>query len=339
MSGGGFAGPRVKRKLSSALVVVVAAGLLAFGLPGLTPAASAATTPAFVQQASARRTATTATVTPTANVTAGNRLVVEVGVWNASRATASGVTDSAGNTYTKVTSFAATDDTEMSIWTAPITNGGGTRPVVTARVTSSADIGVAVLEYSGLSSAAGLGSVDAQNHAVGKTAGAAATVSSGATPATTAPGELALGFYVDSGFGTALVGGTGYTVRTNVSPNNTMDLLVEEQLLPAAGATPNATARTGANTHWLMATVVFQAGGGTATAPSAAHGRSRHGRQRQRHGQLDGTGRRRQHDHQLHRHALRRNDGTAHHHPERRARRPRPPRSPASRTAPPTRSL
>ena len=254
------------------LVVVVAAALMAVGLPGLTPAATAATTPTFVQQASARVTAATATVTPTANVTAGNRLVVEVGVWNASAATASAVTDSAGNTYTKVTSFAASDDTEMSIWTAPITNGGGTKPAITARVTSSADIGVAVLEYAGLSSAAGLGSVDTQSHAVGKTAGAAATVGSGATPATTAPGELALGFYVDSGFGTALVGGTGYTVRTNVSPNNTMDLLVEEQLLPAAGATPNATARTGANTHWLMATVVFQSGGGTATVPSAPTG-------------------------------------------------------------------
>ena len=216
-------------------------------------------------------TAATATVTPTANVTAGNRLVVEVGVWNSSAATASAVTDSAGNTYTKVTSFAAADDTEMSIWTAPITVGGGTRPTVTARVTSSADIGVAVLEYSGLSPAAGLGSVDTQSHAVGKTT-AAATVASGATPATTAPGEIALGFYNDSGFGTALVGGTGYTVRTNVSPNNTMDMLVEEQVLPAAGATPNATARTGANTHWLMATVVFQAGGGTATAPSAPTG-------------------------------------------------------------------
>ena len=61
------------------------------------------------------------------------------------------VTDAAGNTYTKVTSVKASDDTELSVWTAPITAGGGTRPAITITATGSADIGGAALEYSGLS--------------------------------------------------------------------------------------------------------------------------------------------------------------------------------------------
>jgi hypothetical protein len=49
------------------------------------------------------------------------------------------------------------------------------------------------------------------------TTGGAANVSSGATAASTAPGELAMGFYADSGFANALTGDPTYTVRTNVS--------------------------------------------------------------------------------------------------------------------------
>ena len=116
---------------------------------GLTNASTAsAASPSFVQQASARGHAGSLGVTPGSAVTAGDRMVVEVGVWNASGATASSVTDSAGNTYTELTHFAASDGTELSVWTAPITAGGGTKPTITAKVTSSADIGVATISGS-----------------------------------------------------------------------------------------------------------------------------------------------------------------------------------------------
>ncbi len=56
--------------------------------------------PSFVQQNSNRSTsASTIAVTPTANVTAGNRLVVLVGVRAGATTAAQTVTDSAGNTY------------------------------------------------------------------------------------------------------------------------------------------------------------------------------------------------------------------------------------------------
>ena len=92
--------------------------------------------PAFVQQVNKRRRGTRRlALQPTAAVTTGNRLIVQVGVWSFGKATASGVTDSAGNTYTKLTSVKASDDTELSVWSAPITAGGGTRPTVTVTTT------------------------------------------------------------------------------------------------------------------------------------------------------------------------------------------------------------
>jgi hypothetical protein len=221
----------------------------------VTPAA--VITPTFVQQVSAHSLGVTSLgVTPTSNISAGNRLVVLVGVWSSAGATTKSVTDSAGNTYTEVLHFQASEQTELSVWTAPISAGGGTKPKITATPTAKADVGIAALEYSGLSTASGTGAVDQTSQKTGTTSGAA-TVSSGATAATSAGSELALGFYVDSGFGDTLSAGSGFTSRTNVSNTPDIELLAEDQLA-AQGATPNATAGTGANTTWLMSTVVFK---------------------------------------------------------------------------------
>ena len=192
------------------------------------------------------------------NLTAGGRLVVEVAVWSNSGASASAVTDSAGNHYTELLHFTASDKTEMSVWSAPVTAGAGTKPTITATPTAKADVGLAALEYSGLSTASGATVLDQSAHATGTTS-AAATVASGATPASNAAGELALGFYADSGFGDTLTAGTGWTSRANVSKAGDIELLGEDQIL-AGGATPSATAATGANTAWLMATVVLKHG-------------------------------------------------------------------------------
>jgi hypothetical protein len=183
-------------------------------------------------------------------------MVVEVGVWSSSAATASAVTDSAGNTYTELTHFKAGDNTEMSVWTAPITAGGGTKPTITTKATAAADIGVAAVEYAGLSTAAGTAALDVQAQATGKTT-AAATVTSGPAPATTGGNELAIGFCADSGFGDTLTPGTGYTSCVNVAPTPDMEMLVEDQTA-GQGATPAATVSTGPSTYWLMATLVLK---------------------------------------------------------------------------------
>ena len=226
--------------------------------------------PVFVQQTSARQTGTSLTLTPTSNITLGNRLIVQVGVWSSGNATTSLVTDSAGNTWTKLTSVIAADHTELSIWSAPITAGGGTKPTITVTPTGTADIGAAALEYAGLSTASGAAVLDVSKTATGTTS-AAATVASGATPATTAGPELAIGFYVDSGFGDTLTPGTGWTGRVNVSPTGDMELLTEDQIVNAAG-TPNATIGTGPNTLWSAAALVLKSASGGLTAPGAPTG-------------------------------------------------------------------
>ena len=216
------------------------------------------TTPKFVQQVSAHSgSAASLAVTPSANVTTGNRLVVVVGIWAAGNPTAKSVTDAGGDTFTEVQHFKASDGTEMSVWTAPITASGGTKPKITVTPTATGDIGVDALEYSGLSTAAGTAAVDQMASATGSTGSAAATVQSAATPATTAAGELAIGFYVDSGFGDTLTAGSGFTQRANVSPDGDMEFLVEDETV-AAGGTPAASFGTGGQTIWLAGTVVFK---------------------------------------------------------------------------------
>ncbi|WP_345802859.1 fibronectin type III domain-containing protein [Microbacterium sp. AZCO] len=226
---------------------------------------------AFIQQVTAHGVGSTRSVIPASAVTAGDRMIVEVGIWAASHPTISSVTDSAGNTYTNVARFTASDGTEETVWTAPLTAGGGTKPTITATATASGDVGMAALEYAGLSNTAGIGAVDVAKSATGTTSGAT-TVFSGATSATTTAG-LALGFYADSGFGTSPTPAGGFTKRASITGASDMDLLVEDQTI-GAGATPSAGAATGANTVWLLSTIVFTAaaGGTTPTAPGAPTG-------------------------------------------------------------------
>ncbi|HEY4096235.1 MAG TPA: N,N-dimethylformamidase beta subunit family domain-containing protein, partial [Baekduia sp.] len=235
-------------------------------------AASAAVTPsqapALVQRVSGRASASTLRLTPASPIVAGNRLVVLAGAWSQGRATISGVTDAAGNTYTRATSVTASDDTQLSVWTAPITAGAGTRPVITITATGTADIGGAALEYTGLSSAAGSASIDAVKTATG-TAGSSGFVTSGATAATTGANQLAMGFYVDSGWSRTLTADPSFTERVNVSPASDMEFVVEDAVADT-GTTPAAHVSTAANTPWLMATVVFKNGAPTPPALSVS---------------------------------------------------------------------
>src|SRR5271165_4586631 len=240
-------------------VVLAMALLVGAGVAIAAPVASvaaASVSPAFVQQVSAHGSGKASiSVTTGAVVATGDRLVVEVGIWNSKSAAASSVTDSLNDKFVEVTQFTAADGTEMSVWTTPVP-GGGTADTITAKPSSAADMAIVALEYSGLSSVSDVTAVDQVAHSTGATT-SAGTVQSAATAPTTAPNELAVGFYADSGFGDNLLAGSGYTVRTNLSPVSDMEMLAEDQLLTGAGATPAASVGTGANTVWLMATVVF----------------------------------------------------------------------------------
>ena len=214
--------------------------------------------PAFVQQVAAHSAMSgSIAVTPSVAVTAGDRLVIMVGVWNNSGSTADSVTDSAGNSYVKLAQFMACDETEMSVWTAPIARGGGTRPTVTATPGGSTDLGIQVLAYSGLSTVADATVLDQLATATGSTDSSPVTVRSGATAAATAANELAVGFYLDSGFGDLLAAGAGFTQRGTVSATSDMEFLAEDQTA-ALGGTPDAGVATASGATWLMATLVLK---------------------------------------------------------------------------------
>ncbi len=225
--------------------------------------------PAFVQSTSAHSSSVTSlALTPTSNVTSGNTMVVEVGVWSEKSATTSSVTDSAGNSYVELLHFTASDKTEMSIWAAPISAGGGTKPTITVKPSSKADTGVVALEYSGVATSKGATVVDRSAFNTGTTT-SAGTVSSGATLPTSGAEDLAIGFYLDSGFEDKLAGGSGYTTRANVSPEENIELLAQDAVV-GAGSTPNPTFSTGAATIWLTSTIALQGGEtGAATLPGA----------------------------------------------------------------------
>jgi hypothetical protein len=261
----------MRGKLTISIVTTLTASFLLAWALSSAGASADGSPPAFVQQTSVHSSnVTSVTLTPSAAITAGNRIVVVVGIWSSGSATAKSVTDAAGNAYTEVLHFIGSESTEESVWTAPITAGGGTKPVITVTPSAKADVGTIASEYSGLSTAPGTAAVDVSSHATGTTT-TARSVASGATAATSGSNELAVGMYVDSGFGDTLSAGSGFTQRANVSPASNMELLSEDQALPASGATPNATAGTGASTVWLMSTVVFNSANqsGQATVPGA----------------------------------------------------------------------
>ena len=90
------------------------------------------------------------------------------GYVESSGATAKSVTDSAGNRYMELLHFKASDNTEMSVWSAPDHRPAAVpSPTITVTPTSEADVGMAALEYSGLSTVADATVVDQMEHGIG----------------------------------------------------------------------------------------------------------------------------------------------------------------------------
>ncbi|MDQ6821844.1 MAG: DUF4082 domain-containing protein, partial [Actinomycetota bacterium] len=218
---------------------------------------SSASVPHFVQKASAYADTTANLALRLGSpVSPGDRLIVMASMWGAG-ASATAVSDSSGDHFTELLRGMAADGTDTSVWTAPLRPGGGRRPVITVSASGVADIGAVALEYSGLSAVPGASAIDRISAAGGMTH-FAATVASGQTAPTTTGGELAIGFYADSGFGDLLRAGRGYTERAAIDRTRTMmEQLVEDRLV-ARGSTPRAAARTGSRTPWVMATIVFR---------------------------------------------------------------------------------
>ena len=199
----------------------------------------------------------------------GDLLVAEVQVAEGG-ATTTSVTD--GNlsfTLQETVTAPSPDNTEVTIWTLLVPCGVIPGNTITATASSNSDMGIAVMEYAGLSGAIdGFGS--SSGFASG-TNGTTTTVTSGTGAAANA-GDLVLGFEADSGWSVNLGADTsdGYTSRVNVSNNQVAEFLDEDQVAASSG-TYNAKATitpTSASAGelaafglpgvpWVMGTIAF----------------------------------------------------------------------------------
>jgi Carboxypeptidase regulatory-like domain/Calcineurin-like phosphoesterase len=205
--------------------------------------------------------ATTVSVGLPNPVAASNRVVVGVRVdSNPNGSVVQAVSDSAGNVYTKhvtaINNRPSGFQAEVTIWSAVVIAGAGTRLTVTATSSGSADLSIGAAEYSGLSTLSGPGAVD--QVAAGGAVGASGPAS-GATPATTNTNELAVGYYGDGGSNVAITPGTGWSQRFNNSANSQGTIALEDQLAANPGATPNSQWSNASPNSWAVAEAVFKA--------------------------------------------------------------------------------
>lgn len=203
--------------------------------------------------------ATSVSATMGAAVAAGDRIVVAVRVDSSPNAALVGtVTDSAGNTYTKHVTAQNNRpggyQSQVTIWSAVVSAGAGTKLAVTATATSSADISIATAEYAGLSSVSGAVEVDVVAGAGGVST---SNPASGPTAPVAAANELAVGAYGDGGSGATIGAGSGWTMHGNNSPNVIGTIALEDQT-EAAGSQANAQFTNSSPSSWAAAVVVFR---------------------------------------------------------------------------------
>lgn len=213
----------------------------------------------------------------TANITAGNRILVAVANWNSLAPQVTSVTDSAGNTYNgPVKRVTESDGTDVTLWDAQITAGGGTKPTVTVHSNQSSnnEFAVIIREYSGLTTATS-SYTDGVNGAVGGTGSASSGASS---PVATASNELAYGVYGDGGNNDTVTVGSGWSDFTFTGASSTVaECAVEDRnSVSGSGSTATFTLSPTGN-PWGAIVAIYQlaAAGGAPTYPPAAPARRR----------------------------------------------------------------
>jgi len=202
--------------------------------------------------------AATTIAAPAANHTTGNLLVVFVGFYSTS-VTVSSIGDTAGNTYTKITSIKDSYST-IECWYAKNITGNANN-VVTATFSASVTYrGITVDQYSGCDTSAPL---DQYNTGTGNDT---APITGNITT-TTANEVLVAGVYLL--YTKTITAGTNYTLRTLTNPAPSKGAS-EDRIVSATG-TYNATFSLSDSTPWVSIVASFKA---VAVAGPAAVGSS-----------------------------------------------------------------
>jgi hypothetical protein len=191
-------------------------------------------------------------------ITSGNRLIAVLTSQAVGASAAYSVTDTAGNTWTEDnTHLWATSIVRVSIWSAPISLGGGTKPTIT--VSSSTNvygISAVVTEFSGLSAVSGATALDGTaGNDVGS--GTATSCPTGTTAVTTAANELAIAAYADYGWNATMTC-AALTMDGNNSPYTEATVVMGHKDTGTSGTTQSATFTASAGVQYATAIAVYK---------------------------------------------------------------------------------
>ena len=242
----------MRSKLKKALFIILALLSASFVLssPGKVRAAPIAHLQSTLANTSALVTSLSATFASA--VGNGDLVVVATSSWNTGNtASITSVTDSKGNTYTKVLENGAGAVEPLSIWYAQNVVGGSGF-TVSAATNSNASMTIAIHEYSGVDTLAALDS-SANTSATGTSA------SSGNTT-THVSGELLFGAFnfSDDTSSVSGVAGNGFTLRQQLTDNHTYEaIFTEDSVVSSAGLYP-ATLAYSQSVTWRGAVVAFK---------------------------------------------------------------------------------
>lgn len=207
--------------------------------------------PAFVQAAGHTQSGSaTPTIAFPSNVTTGNALIVYAGSY-VTGATASGVTDTLGNTYTKIANGSGSQaNITWSIWATFSIAAGGAN-TVTCTFGSSGNTRCAVAEYSGVTS------FDQTNNGHGLSGSGPTSISSG-NVTTLSASEMLVGIGFINDNAAVFTAGSGYSLDLNNIDNVLGTLLfIEDQVVSSTGTYAATGSFTGAFDGWSLALVTL----------------------------------------------------------------------------------
>lgn len=202
---------------------------------------------AFVNVGTGGNDATGTTIaTAATSLTAGNTIAVGV-VWTSATTTVTGVTDTAGNTYTQVSgSFMRSANNDATdIWVATNATGNASNVVTAAYSATSPFRRIKTHQYSGLATTS-----VSDGGANGFTA-AGTSISTGSMTATTSDGVVFA--IMSSNSAQTYTAGTSFTLRGTVQSTDTQS---EDRILAATGSyTASVTAGSSARLFISAATL------------------------------------------------------------------------------------
>jgi len=218
----------------------------------------------MVQSKASTTSGTVATINWTSNTTTGNLIVVGYTLLDSVDQVTS-VTDSQGNTYTKITSASGTIGGSAGayggVWYSKNITGG-TTPSITVTGGGGANINAVAMEFSGIDTVNPLDSA-----AVKRGVGTTASMTSGTSAATSASNELIVGVgHTDWGSNT-FTSGTNYTGLLRSVNDAFVDVAMEYKVVTSTG-TQTATMTSGNASDYSMALVPFIASSGAPSIPT-----------------------------------------------------------------------